>query len=239
MKKHLVIIPVFNELATVKKMLVAYIKNTDLKQCATCIIDDGSELETMNYVQKIAKEYDLEFLRNNKNKGKPKSINMAMHYYNSADIFTIIDSDIEIQTPRWNHVLEKAHRIFNNEAILGAKLHISGYEFQKNRMTLGDLFPFWTLPGGFFSLPRFVFSKLGFFYDKIHRHEDAEYCRRAATQNIRWYYTPNIKIRLLPHVSFANNPSYAHLRDKEVALYKKRSEFIMKTHSVYYNPFLS
>ncbi len=235
--KHIVIIPIFNELDTVKVSLGAYIKNTDHSRCSTYLIDDGSDTETADYVKAMAKKHGLNLLRNQKNIGKPKSINRVIHANKDADFFTVIDSDMVVKTPRWNRVLEKAHGAWKNQAILGVKLDLVGYEFKRGGMTFGDLFPFWTLPGGFFSIPSSVFNKLGYFYDKVRRHEDAEYCRRAATQRIEWYYTSDIKTTILSHVSFANNPLYVQIKERELNIYKKRSLYIMQSHKVYYSPF--
>lgn len=236
--KHLVIIPVYNELPTFKRMLDAYVRHTDHGRCTTVIVDDGSDKKTREYIESLSPKYNFKIIRNNKNLGKTKSINKAIHAYSQFDIFTIIDSDIIIQTKNWNHLLEKAHLIWKRKDILGARLNLKGYEFKNKGMNFGDLFPFWTLPGGFFSIPKSVFKKLGYFYDKIQRHEDAEYCRRAATQNISWYYTPEIKTTILSHRSFADNPKYKLIKKKEESIYKQRSEYIMQTHNVYYNPFI-
>lgn len=237
--KHVVIIPVFNELPTVSKMLSAYIKNTDLNLCTTYIVDDGGDQNAAKYLLDFCNKHVLNYFRNPKNIGKPKSVNNIIHQNREASAFTIIDSDLVIKTHNWNRLLDKAHKIFKYNAILGAKLNLTGYEFQKSGMTFGDLFPFWTLPGGFFSIPSSVFKRLGYFYDKIRRHEDADYCRRAATQNIRWYYTSDIEVKLLPHKSFADNLAYARIKLKEEDIYKKRAVHIMRTHDVYYKAFLN
>lgn len=238
MTKHQIIIPVYNKLHIVKNMLITYVKNTNLKNCVTYIIDDGSDKQTSEYLKKISKTNSgINLVRNNKNVGKPKSINKIISLNRSTDFITIIDSDIQILTKNWNAILLKAHKIWDNKVILGGKIHQKGFEFTKGGMTFGDVFPFWTLAGGFFSIPKFVFKKIGYFYDKIRRHEDADYCRRAATQNIRWYYTPNIKTKILQNKSASNNQKYSKIKKQEENIYKKRSEYIMMTHDVYYNPF--
>ncbi len=238
MIKHLVIIPIYNKLHVVKNMLSAYVKNTDLKNCTTYIIDDGSDKQTKEYLKNCLKiNSEIRLIRNNKNIGKPKSVNRVISLNQKMDFVTIIDSDIQILTKNWNNILLKAHGIWNNKAILGGKIHQKGFEFQKKDIIFGDIFPFWTLAGGFFSIPIYVFEKLGYFYDKIKRHEDADYCRRAATQNIHWYYTLNIKTKMLLNKSVSSSQKYQKIKKQEENSYKKRSEYIMTTHQVYYNPF--
>ncbi|MDD4901523.1 MAG: glycosyltransferase [Patescibacteria group bacterium] len=238
MTKHLIIIPVYNKLQIVKRTLTAYIKNTNLKGCITYVIDDGSDKQTSEYLKKFLEiNSGINLLRNNKNIGKPKSINKIINLNQDADFITIIDRDVKVLTKNWNDVLLKAHKIWDNKAILGGKINQKGFEFKKGRMIFGDVFPFWTLAGGFFSIPKFVFKKLGYFYDRIRRHEDADYCRRAATQNIRWYYTPNIKTRMLKNKSVSNSQKYSKIKKQEKNIYKKRATYIMTTHDVYYNPF--
>lgn len=237
-KNHIVIIPIHDELIMVKEMLSAFLKNTNLNTCSVYVIDDGNDTATIDYLKTVVKKNNNVFLhQNQKNLGKPKSINKVIRDHKNADFFTIIDSDIKITTKNWNDLLLKAHTIFNNKSILGGATNQNGFEFKKSDMVFGDMFPFWTLVGNFFSVPKFVFNKLGYFYDKIRRHEDADYCRRAATQNIRWYYTPNIKTKELKHLSYSNKKEYQNLKTKEENIYKKRAEHIMKTHNIYYNPF--
>jgi GT2 family glycosyltransferase len=236
--KHIVIITVYNELATTKKMFSSFLKKTILEECLVHVVDDGSDSATKAYLEKLAKtNFGINLHRNKINIGKPKSVNKIMRLHPSADFYTIIDSDVGILSDQWNRTLLNAHKIFKNKAIIGGMTHQKGFEFNEGGLIFGDIFPFWTLAGGFFSVPKFVFGKLGYFYDRIRRHEDADYCRRAATQNIRWYYTPNIKTKELPHISFANKKEYEKLKINEEKIYKKRSEYIMTTHDVYYKPF--
>ena len=238
MTKHLVIIPIFNDLVILKKTLKSYIVATDLRACETALIDDGSGKSTKKYLENFIKQNSsIGLYRNRKNLGKPKSVNKIIHAHPGMDYYTIIDSDVKIFTRNWHEILLRAHKIWRSQAILGAELHLRGFLFKKGGMEFGDLFPFWTLPGGFFSIPGPVFKKLGYFYDKIRRHEDADYCRRAATQNIRWYYTTDIKARGLPHVSVSRSRGYAKHKKREEKIYKKRAEYIMRTHRAYYNPF--
>lgn len=236
--KHIVIIPVYNDLKAAKKMFSAFLKKTVFEECSIHVVDDGSDSATKVYLEKLAKtNVNINLHRNKKNVGKPKSINKIIRLNHDADFFTIIDSDIKILSDQWNKTLLKAHGIFKNKAIVGGMTHQKGFEFNDGGLTFGDTFPFWTLAGGFFSIPKFVFGKLGYFYDRIRRHEDADYCRRAATQNIRWYYTSNIKTEELSHVSFSKKKEYKKLKTKEEEIYKERSEHIMMTHEAYYNPF--
>jgi GT2 family glycosyltransferase len=238
MIKHIVIIPVYNKLNIIKKTLAFYLKNTNLRNCYTYIIDDGSDSQTKEYLKEFSKiNFNINLIRNSKNIGKPRSVNKIIHLHNDADFITIIDSDIEILTKNWNDILLKAHKIWANKVILGGKINQKGFEFIKKEMVFGDLFPFWTLGGGFFSVPKFVFKKIGYFYDKIKRHEDADYCRRAATQNIFWYYTTNIKTKMVSNESISDSKEYLKIKKQEEIIYKKRAKNIMITHNVYYDPF--
>ena len=99
MKKHIIIIPVYNELFVVRKMLRSLIRTTNLRECTLCIIDDGSDTKTKNFLEMfVAENLGIYLARNQKNIGKPKSINKIMHLFRSADYFTILDSDIVMLT---------------------------------------------------------------------------------------------------------------------------------------------
>jgi len=101
-----------------------------------------------------------------KNLGKPKSANKIIHAHPGMDYYTIIDSDVKIFTRNWHEILLKAHKIWRSQAILGAELHLKGFLFKKGGMEFGDLFPFWTLPGGFFLYPDLYLKNLDIFMIK-------------------------------------------------------------------------
>lgn len=238
MKKHLVIIPIYNETKIIKKTLAAYVATTDRKTCVTYLIDDGSNQQTKIFLADFKRKHPwLQLETIPRNIGKPKAVNKIMHQYGSADFYTILDSDVKILTPHWNTILLRAHAVWNNTVLLGGQLDQKGYVFKKGGMTFLDVFPFWTLAGGFFSIPKKAFNQLGYFYDRLRRHEDADYCRRASTKNIHWYITTHINSRLLPHISAGESLEYEPLREREFLLYKKRAKNIMIHHDAYYNPF--
>ena len=167
MTKHLVIIPIFNDLVILKKTLKSYIVATDLRACETALIDDGSGKSTKKYLENFIKQNSsIGLYRNRKNLGKPKSVNKIIHAHPGMDYYTIIDSDVKIFTRNWHEILLRANKIWRSQAILGAELHLKGFLFKKGGMEFGDLFPFWTLPGGFFLYPDLYLKNLDIFMIK-------------------------------------------------------------------------
>lgn len=238
MLKHFIIIPVYNEPRQTKKCLDALTKNTDLDKNKLCIVDDASNQETKNLLEEFQQKYpQTTLLKNKKNIGKPKSINNAIYLFPNIDYYTIIDNDVIIKTKNWPKILFACHRDFQNRAILGAFTAEKGYAFSKNGHHYYDPYPFLNLAGRFFSIPKKIFKKLGYFYDKGYRHEDAEYCRRAAIAGFRWYYIRDIKAKTL-------NKDLTHDRKRILKkdykerkdLWIKRNEYLMRTHDFYYIP---
>ncbi|MCH7492744.1 glycosyltransferase, partial [Patescibacteria group bacterium] len=174
--------------------------------------------------------------RNKKNLGKPKSVNIALRHFPAMDYYTIIDNDTTIKSKNWTTKLFQAHRDWNNQSILGAKTYMDGFPIIKNGRQYLDPWPFWNLAGCFFSFPKKIFKKLGYFFDKSHRSEDADYCRRAYLAGFHWYYVPAIK---------ATVSHYKHHRERmllrrreliQMGIRRKWSDYVMRTHQVYYPP---
>lgn len=236
--KHLIIVPVYNDPEQTKKCLNSLVKNTDLNKNQLCIVDDGSNQETKNLLRKFQQRYpQINLLENKRNLGKPKSINNAIFLFPNIDYYTIIDNDVIIKTKNWPKILFSCHRDFNNNAILGAFTAEKGYAFIKNKHHYYDPYPFLNLAGRFFSIPKKIFKKLGYFYDKGYRHEDAEYCRRAAIAGFHWYYIRDIKAKTFnKDLTLARKRILKKDYKERKDLWVKRNEYLMRTHDLYHIP---
>ncbi len=94
-----IIICVHNAFYDVKKCLTSVINNTN-KPYQLIIIDDGSDVETKEFLQKFQAEHDNSTLiRNDKARGYTRAANQGMKYSNS-DYLVLLNSDT-IVGPDW------------------------------------------------------------------------------------------------------------------------------------------
>jgi GT2 family glycosyltransferase len=152
------------------------------------------------------------------------------------DYYTIIDNDVTIQNAHWDNILMKAHTDWDDTAILGAYTYMSGYAFTKNRRHYLDPWPFWNLAGCFFSFSKKVFNRLGYFSEVSRRSEDADYCRRAWLGGFRWFYITDIKAGIS---GYKDREERIRLGGFQRFGQKKRlaySNYVMRTHDLYYPP---
>jgi len=237
--KHLIIITSYKAPALIKKCLDNLALTTDLNSNKIVLVDDASDFKTVKVLKKLEKEHQqIKFVYNKKNISKPRSINNVLRKNLNIDYYTILDQDVFIKTKNWDKILFKAHQVFNNKAILGAFTHEKGYSFQKGGFNFMDPYPFWTLAGRFFSFSKKIFNKLGYLYDKSYRHEDREYCFRAYMAGFKWYYLTDIKASTVIH-SLTKRRKFELERGKkeEKSIQKKRNQYLMLTHNIYYSPF--
>jgi len=235
--KHLIIVTIYNKPSLTKRCLESIVRTTDLISHKLFLIDDHSNALTQKVVQSFcARHPEVILHRNQKNLGKPKSVNIALRHFPTMDYYTIIDNDVIIQNKNWTTKLFQAHRDWNDQSILGAKTYMDGFPIIKNGRQYLDPWPFWNLAGCFFSFSKKIFKKLGYFFDKSHRSEDADYCRRAYLAGFHWYYTSAIR---------ATVSHYKHHRERmllrrrelmQMDIRRKWSDYVMRTHRVYYPP---
>lgn len=131
--KHLIIIPVYNKPKLTKRCIKSLIRTTDSKNNLLFLIDDSSHNQTKTLLQKFQYHYpDILLHHNQKNLGKPKSINFVLKQFPQMDYYTIIDNDVYLKTKDWAKILIKAHQDWHNRAILGAYTYMTGFPLTKN-----------------------------------------------------------------------------------------------------------
>lgn len=236
--KHLIIMSTFNGKRYIKQCLNSLIKTTNLETNKIVIVDDNSRDSTRQILKIFRKKHpQITFIFNRKNISKPKNINLILRQFSNFDYYTILDQDVIIYTKNWSKLLFEAHRDFHNKAILGVFTHERGFPFIKNGRHYLDPYPFWTLAGRFFSFHKTIFKKLGYLFDKSYRHEDREYCFRAYIAGFHWYYNTDIKARTFIHpLTPARRRQLAKGRKEEKIIQRKRNDYLMLTHKIYYQP---
>lgn len=110
--KHIVIIPIFNELKSTEEMLRSYVCNTYFGSCETFLVDDGSNQSTKKELEKIISQNpDLSLICNSRNIGKPKSVNKIIFQNKNVDYFTIKEKEIKIYKRRSEYIM-KTHDVY-------------------------------------------------------------------------------------------------------------------------------
>ncbi len=235
--KHLIIIAIYNKPALTKRCLEHIARTTDLEKNTLVIVDDCSAAATRKVVERFGAQHPgATILRNGKNIGKPKCVNLALQRYPAMDYYTIIDNDVAVRSKDWVATLMQAHRDWNGRAILGAKTYMDGFPVLQRGKRYLDPWPFWNLAGCFFSFSKKVFKKLGYFFDRSHRSEDADYCRRAYLAGFRWYYVPAIRATISHR---QDHRARMLLRRRELlqqGIRRRWSDYVMRTHRIYYPP---
>lgn len=233
--EHLIIVPAHNKPVLTKRCLGSIAGTADLRRHHLCVVDDASTLPTRRVLDHFKKQHpNITLIRNRRNLGKPKSINLALRRFPTAKYFTVIDNDVWIQTTNWPELLITAHRDWNNRAILGAYTYMTGFPIKKNGRNYLDPWPFWTLAGCFFSFPQSIFKKLGYFFDRSRRSEDADYCRRAFVAGFCWFYITDIKARITGYKPLDEQIRLRDYEQRERRIRMRWGNQVMKTHRPYY-----
>ncbi len=106
-KKLSIIVPVFNESKTIKKILelVSSAYTLDYKK-EIIVVDDGSSDGTEEILEDLKKEFDFLLLRHSKNSGKGSAIRTALDRI-SGDVALIQDADLEYNPSCYPALLRK------------------------------------------------------------------------------------------------------------------------------------
>lgn len=106
--KLTVIIPVFNEEKTIKKVLAEVLKQKIVSQII--IVDDGSQDKTRDILKKIRRQTSLQKLSvilHNTNQGKGAAIRTGL-IYAKEDYIIIQDADLEYNPQEYRKLVESA-----------------------------------------------------------------------------------------------------------------------------------
>ncbi|MFH0853187.1 MAG: glycosyltransferase [bacterium] len=235
-KRHCIIVPVYNKPVLTKKCLDSLINTTTPNRDMIAVIDDASNKSTQTVLKKYLNLPRVKIFRNQKNQGKPKSVNAILNKYKTYDYFTVIDNDVQLKTRDWISILLKAHKDWDNNAILGGYTYMDGYKIMHKGKTYFDPWPFWNLAGCFFSIPKNIFETLGYFFDKSYRSEDADYCRRAYLAGFHWFYIPKIKATITGYKKAVETNRLTKLDLREKKIRRAWADQAMRTHQVFYGP---
>tara|TARA_Y100001935_G_C17253678_1_gene482430 strand:- start:217 stop:894 length:678 start_codon:yes stop_codon:yes gene_type:complete len=121
--KITVLIPVFNEVTTIKSIIEKVKKNKNL-DLEIIIIDDCSTDGTLQLLQELKDEFQFKLIKNNLNKGKGFSLREGLKLA-SGKIIIIQDADLEYDPKDYTKLINP---ILNNKAdvVYGTRFSGSG-----------------------------------------------------------------------------------------------------------------
>jgi glycosyltransferase involved in cell wall biosynthesis len=139
MKKTLetisVIIPTYNRLTILKKVLPSYVNQDCVKEIV--IVDDCSSDGTGNFLKKLAKqEVKIKYLRNSLNKGAPYSRNKAISKTSGNYVF-IGEDDLELTDNYFETLLDHMHRE-EADIIAGRRIWMQKDETKQDSLLRAD-----------------------------------------------------------------------------------------------------
>ena len=137
-----IIIPVFNEIKTIDRILKKIYKIKSIKK-QIIIIDDGSTDGTTEKIKKSKKKYNVnKIIYCKTNKGKGHAIRLAQKYIKGK--FVIIqDADLEYDPKDYSKILnileKKKHKVVYGSRVLGTNRYVNN-SFTSNFRVLANHF---------------------------------------------------------------------------------------------------
>jgi len=113
-----IIIPTYNRLELLKKVLIAYNNQTyDLKKIEVIVYDDCSQISPEKEIRKIKKKYKFRFYRGNKNCGQGEVRNKVIKLAKGK--YILFTGDDMIPEPNLLEEHMALHKKYNGIAVLG------------------------------------------------------------------------------------------------------------------------
>ncbi len=72
-----------------------------------CVVDNASDDETVDYLDRLARSVPLRYLRNDENVGLIRALNQGAHLA-TGDLLCFLHNDTEVRDPRWLERLQGA-----------------------------------------------------------------------------------------------------------------------------------
>ena len=189
-----IIVPVWNEETTVLKTIFSLLKlNYPKDKLFIFIVDDGSQDNTWNVIQRFARNKQIKLLRK-ENGGKHTALNYALTFINS-DLVGCLDADSFVHPEALNRIVTQ----FNNPEIMAVTPSVKIFEpkgilalVQKAEYMFGiflrkvfnHLNAIYITPGPFSIFRLSVFKTIGF-YHHAHNTEDMEIAMRMQKNHMK------------------------------------------------------
>ncbi len=216
--KLTIVVPIYNALSDVKNCLTSLLEANLLKQTKVILMDDCSNKETQNYLQKFANKHsNFKLCRNNQNFGFIKNCNKGIDLA-KGDIVVLLNSDTKVPLGFDKRVLQ-CFKSDKNIALASPLSIYSGFfkipENKKYRLpqidkivqkTSENKYPLITPEGFCYALRKEVTDKIG----KLDEIFGMGYCEeddldmRALLQGYRTVLIDNLIVYHKSHASFSS-----------------------------------
>lgn len=237
MLSHSIVITVYNAFKDTALCLSSVEKSLDLTAVELVLVDDASQKETAELLDKFKAKYpQIKLVRHEKNQGYLHSVNDGIKECTS-DIVTLLNSDtyipadfvsrvrdcferdntIGVASPILSHgnpfsvPLEKwAKSVYSEEEVAALVL-----EKNVKACRIQPLYPDIVFPdGACFSVRRECFEKIGYFDERYSPgyFEELDFCMRTVMAGYRTVFIDNLYVYHKSHASFGKKNVSAYLR---------------------------
>ena len=234
------IIPIYNALDDVKKLLNSIMKNYNFHLGEILLINDSSNAETSLYLQKISQKIsDFKLFQNEKNLGFIKTCNKGIKLAQN-DIIVLLNSDTEIPP----EFCERIIKCFKSSAKIGVASPISAHSTSysiplKKNYTLEKMnqrlrkkhkctYPLIPSAEGYcFCIRKEVILKQGYL-DEIYGkgyHEEVDFAYRAITNGWNNVLIDDLYVFHKRHASFGDKQREKLLKRNDVIFQKRWKNF--------------
>ena len=201
----------YNGIDVSKRFLNFFHKNTDLSKVFLLWVDNGSSDNTVDYVNKFAKDNNISYklIENDENLGVIKGRNIGFEYFKKNKKFShlmFLDNDQFVQ-PNW---LDEYERLFNEGYnIVGVEAwRMSRTFLPKEHLEPHQKKSFHYVGCGGMCMSREVVDKIGGFDERYGKSyfEDPSLCFEAVREGFKIGWNKSETISHLPHQTLGNDP---------------------------------
>jgi len=153
----------WNRLEYTKKSLASILKNTDRSKYDLLLWDNGSDIDSVNWITKFCYDNDFKFMFFSKNLGLTTAMNNQMliaSKMNNYDVFSHIANDIVVPE-NW---LEGVFEALQSKKVGAVGLNLEFTNFEKtivDGIELEKIHSDGNLCGAHFNIPRWIYELIG------------------------------------------------------------------------------
>ena len=233
--KLTIVVPIYNALSDVKNCLTSLLEANLLKQTKVILMDDCSNKETQNYLQKFANKHsNFKLCRNNQNLGFIKNCNKGIDLA-KGDIVVLLNSDTKVPLGFDKRVLQCFKSDKNIALASPLSIHSGFFKIPENKKyqlpqidkivqkTSENKYPLITPEGFCYALRKEVTDKIG----KLDEIFGMGYCEeddldmRALLHGYRTVLIDNLIVYHKSHASFSSEKR-EEILERNVIKFKRR-----------------
>lgn len=233
--KLTIVVPIYNALSDVKNCLTSLLEANLLKQTKVILMDDCSNKETQNYLQKFANKHsNFKLCRNNQNLGFIKNCNKGIDLA-KGDIVVLLNSDTKVPLGFDKRVLQCFKSDKNIALASPLSIHSGFFKIPENKKyrlpqidkivqkTSENKYPLITPEGFCYALRKEVTDKIG----KLDEIFGMGYCEeddldmRALLYGYRTVLIDNLIVYHKRHASFSSEKREEILKRNRIIFHRR------------------